>query len=140
VPSYVLTDAASFQDNLRSFGKDSFEKKPASSSLILGDPVDDDLVDDGARGLSAPCPIPTGFKAHMYVLVKDFVTDLPVVGAKLYVDGFQYGVTDAEGWGYVGHRDEGSEHSLNIKFPGYFDANADELENDSFIVPPRNEV
>jgi len=149
VPSYVLSDASLFQDNLKSFEKVSFEKEVPNKTLILGVPEDDEVPStDG--GLSAPVdctveeiptntgdtePVPSNHRSHTYVLVKDFVTGMPVPNARVAVDGAPFGFTDDFGWIYVSYRQQGVVIPIEIKAQGYKDSGDDTLENDSFILP-----
>jgi hypothetical protein len=70
----------------------------------------------------------------VYVVVKDFCTDLPIAEAQIWVDGALYGPTGPDGRVYIGKRVKGARCALKMAASQYRDSDLDALANDAFEV------
>jgi hypothetical protein len=70
----------------------------------------------------------------VYIVVKDFCSDLPVPNAYVIAKGKLYGPTRADGRVYIGKYQKGERIDLKITAPGYTDSDVDALANDYFEV------
>lgn len=75
-----------------------------------------------------------GEEKDVYLVVKDFCSDLPVAGATVRAGGQVYGPTGPDGRVYLGRRQVGQRLEIEISAPGYVDSNVDALANDAFTV------
>jgi hypothetical protein len=65
--------------------------------------------------------------------VKDFATEVVIVGASIFIDGSLVGVTNEQGiMNAIGV--SVGDHAIRITAPGYLDSDEDELANDTFTV------
>jgi hypothetical protein len=82
--------------------------------------------------IETPTPVGTATR-DITIQVKDFATEVVVVGAAVIIDGRWIGTTDDQGLlNVIGIRV--GDHSIRIQASGYLDSDEDELANDTFTV------
>ena len=69
----------------------------------------------------------------MTIQAKDFCTDLPIEGARVYLNSVSKGQTDINGKLVVGMLSPGP-YSVKIQASGFMPTDSDQLKNDSFTI------
>jgi len=67
------------------------------------------------------------------VIVKDYVSDVLIAEASVWVDGVYKGKTDVNGELNVGNLEAG-DHTIKMSKAGYLTSDEDDLDNDDFTV------
>jgi len=74
-----------------------------------------------------------GIPQDVTIYVRDYISNVVISGAMVYIDGNFEGVTDADGKLQVVGIDVG-DHNLKITKAGYVDSDQDEIDNDDFTI------
>ena len=80
---------------------------------------------------TAPPSTPVAYE----MVVKDYCSDEVIPAVTVFLDGLNLGETDAQGVISLGALIPGSTHTLRMTKDGYTASDADNLSNDSFVVP-----
>ena len=80
---------------------------------------------------TAPSSTPVSYE----LVVKDYCSDSVIAGVTVFLDAVDIGETDAQGVIPLGGLIPGSTHALRMTKDGYTASDADNLSNDSFVVP-----